>query len=463
MHGDQSTQRKSLELKTISRACASIRCNERKLIFDPWLSGKTFNNGWERKDEIDINTISEQEIDYVHISHEHPDHFYIPTLKALNDSWDPDLLIQKTHDKRVSSFIRKVLGKRAIELADGKELMLSKQMPIRIHPHGHMDSFALVKPGKCNIPNINDCILKSKEALNHLRGRLPAGRQVDILMSQYSFASYQGNRNEGRKIQKASVQHLKWIKQREGFFKPLMFMPFASGINWCSTENFYLNEYSVRHEDALKAITHSLTPNDQSQINAKDVLASRRQQEDYSRFGRQTKETTKTNSSILRTNTEEELLNVTQKLKQASKILNKQKLYCAIVAMHLAGILGLLKTIRINPEEKEGETIRLLLYPGPSLKNKHERPTINDRIQSEITMSRDSLKYTIENQFGKEILWINSRFQIDNGSPKDFFKHFYPFIMSNQGFNFLIGYLRFAWERVIMPKANRLRYEFLSK
>ena len=138
-----------------------------------------------------------------------------------------------------------------------------------------MDSFALVKLGRCNILNINDCVLKSKESLNHLRSRLPAGMQIDILMSQYSFASYQGNRNEGEQIYKASAQHLEWIKQREDFFKPLMFIPFASGINWCSTENSYLNEYSVKYKDALKAITQSLTPNDQSQINVKGVLISR--------------------------------------------------------------------------------------------------------------------------------------------------------------------------------------------
>ena len=463
MHKNESTQRDSLELRIISHACAITKCNEKKLIFDPWLSGKVFNNGWELKNEIDIKTISEQKINYVYISHEHPDHFHVPTLKALNDSWNPTFLIQKTNDRRVSTFIRKVLGKEVIELADGKELRLSKQMSIRIYSHGHMDSFALVKLGRCNILNINDCVLKSKESLNHLRSRLPAGMQIDILMSQYSFASYQGNRNEGKQIYKASAQHLEWIKQRENFFKPLMFIPFASGINWCSTENSYLNEYSVKYKDALKAITQSLTPNDQSQINVKDVLVSRGQQEDHSRLSRQTNETAKANSSTLNINAKEELLNVSKKLKEARKTLNKQNAYLAIPAMHLAGILGLLNPIRINLEEKNGETINLLLYPGLRLKKEHKRPPKDDRIQSEITMSLDSLKYSIENQFGAETLWVNSRFQIDKGSPKDFFKHFYPSIMSNQGFNFPIGYLRFVWERIIMPKASSFKYKLLSK
>ena len=43
--------------------------------------------------------------------------------------------------------------------------------------------------------------------------------------------------------------HLEWIRQRNNFFRPKVFLPFASGIEWCASENNYLNEYSVKADD----------------------------------------------------------------------------------------------------------------------------------------------------------------------------------------------------------------------
>ena len=55
-----------------------------------------------------------------------------------------------------------------------------------------MDSFALIKAGNNTILNINDCVLKSKKSLLSLKNRL-FPENIDVLMSQYSFASFQGN------------------------------------------------------------------------------------------------------------------------------------------------------------------------------------------------------------------------------------------------------------------------------
>ena len=54
-----------------------------------------------------------------------------------------------------------------------------------------------------------------------------------------------------------------------------MFIPFASGINWCSAENSFLNDFSVKYEDALSAITQSLTPDDHSPTNINGVVVYR--------------------------------------------------------------------------------------------------------------------------------------------------------------------------------------------
>ena len=71
----------SCELNLITHACAILKDEECSLIFDPWFFGTAFNDGWCLKQEIDPSTLDLASITHVYISHEHPDHFHIPTLK----------------------------------------------------------------------------------------------------------------------------------------------------------------------------------------------------------------------------------------------------------------------------------------------------------------------------------------------------------------------------------------------
>ena len=133
----------------------------------------------------------------------------------------------------MAKFIKNILKKRVIELKNSEMYKISKAISVRIYSHGHMDSFALIKAGNNTILNINDCVLKSKKSLSSLKNRL-FQKNIDVLMSQYSFASFQGNEEEKSALIKAGNQHIEWIKQRNDFFKPKVFIPFASDILWCA-------------------------------------------------------------------------------------------------------------------------------------------------------------------------------------------------------------------------------------
>ena len=43
-------------------------------------------------------------------------------------------------------------------------------------------------------------------------------------------------------------------------FDPKVFLPFASGIEWCASENNYLNEYSVKADDVESILMSCKTP-----------------------------------------------------------------------------------------------------------------------------------------------------------------------------------------------------------
>ena len=72
-------------IELLTHACATISDSDSKLIFDPWFFGTAFNNGWKLPKEIDMSRISLEKISHACITHEHPDHFHIPTLKKINN------------------------------------------------------------------------------------------------------------------------------------------------------------------------------------------------------------------------------------------------------------------------------------------------------------------------------------------------------------------------------------------
>ena len=76
-----------MEIKLVSHACALIKGDQFCMLTDPWLTGEVFNNGWGLVFASDqTHTLTDQEIQdltHIFISHEHPDHFHIPSLKII--------------------------------------------------------------------------------------------------------------------------------------------------------------------------------------------------------------------------------------------------------------------------------------------------------------------------------------------------------------------------------------------
>ena len=67
----------------INHASFIIEGNGKSILTDPWYEGEIFNKGWKlliENETKDINNILDS-IDYIWISHEHPDHFSISFFK----------------------------------------------------------------------------------------------------------------------------------------------------------------------------------------------------------------------------------------------------------------------------------------------------------------------------------------------------------------------------------------------
>jgi len=81
-----------------------IESQKTKILYDPWFTGSAFNNGWRLLYE-DSHCLRDLAYDYIWISHEHPDHFFIPTLKQLQSK--THFIYQLTRDKRVVTWLSK--------------------------------------------------------------------------------------------------------------------------------------------------------------------------------------------------------------------------------------------------------------------------------------------------------------------------------------------------------------------
>ena len=91
-----------MNIKFLNHSSLLVSSREVSVLCDPWFTGTAFN-GWRllKEDSHNINLI---EFDYIWISHEHPDHFSIPTLNQLKSR--KTFLYQETKDKKVSHWIR---------------------------------------------------------------------------------------------------------------------------------------------------------------------------------------------------------------------------------------------------------------------------------------------------------------------------------------------------------------------
>ena len=105
-----------MKVQFISHAGFITEAGNKKIFTDPWTKGKAFNEGWAL-----LSThaaLNYQEIDYLFVTHEHPDHFSLPTLKAIDADTRKKIkiLYQRHASPRLKIAFEKLGFKEVIEL-----------------------------------------------------------------------------------------------------------------------------------------------------------------------------------------------------------------------------------------------------------------------------------------------------------------------------------------------------------
>ncbi len=248
-----------------------VECSGASILMDPWLSGKIFNNSWTLRPDPVLNPVLLDRIDYLWISHEHPDHCHFPTLGSFPDSFKQRVTVLfQTRDsaKIVAAF--KGMGYQRIQLLPHREIVpLTEGSPkVYCYHAGLMDSALAVIDDQQVILNQNDARISTPEC----RLILQDLKHVDTLLSQFSIAAYAGFEPPDRYLPDRAKQILRNMSEVHRALDAKVTIPFASFIYFSTEDNKYVNPFANTVHDAYDYLTQQgqsaavLYPGDSYQV-----------------------------------------------------------------------------------------------------------------------------------------------------------------------------------------------------
>lgn len=426
----------------VNHASVVISDGNIALITDPWLFGSAFNNGWEllSKSKLTIDDFSK--ITHIWFSHEHPDHFNPFVLKNIPEKFRKNItiLFQDTLDHRVAEKCKALNFSRVIEMKNNEFVELSNSFKIKCIPNGTYDSWFYAIVNNKKILNINDCMVDSKSQAKIVKQKI---NDVDILLTQFGYASWVGDPEDNKLREEASREKLQRIKIQSKVFNPKFIIPFASFVRFSHEDNAYMNKEMNRIEKVEKFIlknTNSLPvilyPGDKwdGESKIKNINAIAMYEHDQNSHLELYNENRILDFNTLQSNSN----NYIEKIRNRNnwkiiKILHKIKFF---------------KTTSIFLKDHNQSYIFDLIS---GLK----KSDINQKFVDIITDS-DSLSFAFEYDYGMDTLFVNARFRTSGGKIMNFFRLFLIGTLNNNGRTFPLGVIGFLFHERSMWKSKFL-------
>ncbi len=230
-----------MKLTFVNHACCKLIAGDIGLLFDPWIDGSAFNDGWDLliRTPLSLDDIMAG-ITHIWLSHEHPDHFSPSFLARIAPAQKErvTILFQQTRDRRVAKFCRG-LGFRVIEMEDGVPLALGGGVRATCVAHDFYNSWLHVTDGKQSVVNFNDCQIAAPADLARV-ARLFG--PPSLMLSQFSYAAWKGGKNDRAFREEAAKKKRDTLTMQTRVLHPQYALPFASFIYFSNVENAYLND-----------------------------------------------------------------------------------------------------------------------------------------------------------------------------------------------------------------------------
>lgn len=254
-----------MKVTQLYSASVIIEDKNTSILCDPWLIGEEYFGSWGMYPPYNFKSENFKTIDFIYISHIHPDHCSIKTLSKLDRNIP--VLIHNFPIKFLKNTIEN-LGFKVIELEHNLRIRLRDDLHINIlagdncNPEicgklmgcgiqskletAQIDTIAVVDNKSQVIVNTNDCPLQiGKETALEIKKQYET---IDLLLLGYTSATsyphcYEFDTDE--KIREAEIKQknkLESAKKYIELFEPKFYIPFA-GRYTLSGRNFDLNEF----------------------------------------------------------------------------------------------------------------------------------------------------------------------------------------------------------------------------
>ncbi len=228
-----------MRIHFVGHASVVIDCGDVVLLTDPWLVGNAFNDAWTPWPPPVLPDDLLARVTHVWVSHEHPDHLSIGTLKAIPAERRAGItfLYQTPWSEEVPSFLRRLGWASVLELPHGTYVPLGAGVQACVFQVGHEDSALVVRADGTTVLDLNDC-KPGRRGLARLRE--VTGR-IDVLLDQFSIAGWPGNPEETSRHKERSARALVTFGRHVEALQPRWVVPFASFVRFSHEENAFMN------------------------------------------------------------------------------------------------------------------------------------------------------------------------------------------------------------------------------
>ena len=240
-----------MKIKFLQSASVIVEHQDLRILCDPWLVDGEYYGSWAHYPHYDFNPADFDDVDYIYLSHVHPDHCSSKTLSKLNKKIP--VLILDFHAKFLKNIIER-LGFEVHELQHDKRTHLKDNLHINIIAADNcdpqicgryfgctfagakfgatqMDSMCAIDNGEETILNINDCPFElAQNSASRIKNSY---KNIDMLLVGYSGAlAFPQCFELSQKEMEAAMKKIKqrYFDQAVNYIellKPRYFMPFA--------------------------------------------------------------------------------------------------------------------------------------------------------------------------------------------------------------------------------------------
>jgi L-ascorbate metabolism protein UlaG (beta-lactamase superfamily) len=140
----------------VCHACMLIEANGVRILTDPWIHGPCFYGSWYQLPEPVVRVEDLFPLDYIYISHSHPDHLHKPTLARVPK--DTQLIIPGEEPYQLE-VLQKEGFRNILAVQHGETAKLKNGVTLQLYKQS-WDSMIIVHDGKSTYLNLTDCRLE---------------------------------------------------------------------------------------------------------------------------------------------------------------------------------------------------------------------------------------------------------------------------------------------------------------